>query len=94
MHSGASVVGLLLKIALESAFKTCDISGAKGNAHTLLYGNAISCHDNQNSGVARVREILSEMARRTFYGDILFNAVHENYAGDAITLQVSGWVRG
>lgn len=81
---------MLLKLALEGAFKVCNITATNGDAHTLLYGNAIVCDDNLNLGVARVRNSLAQLSTDTFFGKILFDSYRENFAGEVLILQVSG----
>eukprot|EP00967_Tisochrysis_lutea_P029874 scaffold34997_cov20-Tisochrysis_lutea.AAC.3 len=88
--AGASASGYLLMLALQDAFKECNIRGTTGDPTNLLYGSSgnITCADNLNDGFERLRERLELMQVQTFFGSILFNTFRQNFASEVKVLQV------
>jgi len=76
-------------LALQDAFRACNIGATAGNPQQLLFGNAITCTDNQNNGLKRVTDTLSQLSVETFYGSILFSSFRQNFAGQVSVVQVS-----
>ena len=88
MPTGASACGYILMLALQRSYEKCDISGTGGDAHSLLFGNAITCSDNQNNGRQRLTDTLSQLSVETFFSTVLFSSFRQQFAGEVVTLQV------
>ena len=88
--AAASAVGVTLTMAIQEAFRSCDISQTNGDVELLLNNPAaIRCDDPLGkTGYERILTALWKLNTETFFGFVKFNDFRRNDGLETVTTQV------